>query len=109
MSEWYQLSADEVLQKLEEGTYDVILLDADRFGVVVADVSDKGMPAALFMTLTRSLLLAEARRERSPRNVLINVHRLLLELGVERDGRFVIEEKLTHKDIAQRVGKALAK
>ena len=32
------------------------------------------------------------------------VARLLLELGVERDGRFVIEEKLTHKDIAQRVG-----
>jgi sigma-B regulation protein RsbU (phosphoserine phosphatase) len=61
--------------------YDVILLDADRFGVVIADVSDKGMPAALFMALTRSLLLAESRRERSPRAVLTNVHRLLLELG----------------------------
>jgi sigma-B regulation protein RsbU (phosphoserine phosphatase) len=61
--------------------YDVILLDADRFGVVIADVSDKGMPAALFMALTRSLLLAESRRERSPRAVLANVHRLLLELG----------------------------
>jgi serine phosphatase RsbU (regulator of sigma subunit) len=61
--------------------YDVILLDADRFGVVIADVSDKGMPAALFMALTRSLLLAEARRESSPRAVLANVHRLLLELG----------------------------
>jgi serine phosphatase RsbU (regulator of sigma subunit) len=61
--------------------YDVILLDADRLGVVIADVSDKGMPAALFMALTRSLLLAEARRERSPRAVLINVHRLLQELG----------------------------
>ena len=61
--------------------YDVILLDAHRFGVVIADVSDKGMPAALYMALTRSLLLAEARRERSPRTVLTNVHRLLLELG----------------------------
>lgn len=61
--------------------YDVISLDADRFGVVIADVSDKGLPAALFMALTRSLLLAEARRERSPRAVLTNVHRLLLELG----------------------------
>jgi serine phosphatase RsbU (regulator of sigma subunit) len=61
--------------------YDVILLDADRVGVVIADVSDKGMPAALFMALTRSLLLAEARRERSPRAVLTNVHRLLRELG----------------------------
>jgi serine phosphatase RsbU (regulator of sigma subunit) len=61
--------------------YDVILLDADRFGVVIGDVSDKGMPAALYMALTRSLLLAEARREPSPRAVLANVHRLLLELG----------------------------
>jgi serine phosphatase RsbU (regulator of sigma subunit) len=61
--------------------YDVILLDGDRFGVVIGDVSDKGMPAALYMALTRSLLLAEARRERSPRTVLTNVHRLLLELG----------------------------
>jgi serine phosphatase RsbU (regulator of sigma subunit) len=39
------------------------------------------MPAALFMALTRSLILAEARREPSPRRVLLNVHRLLLELG----------------------------
>lgn len=61
--------------------YDVILLDAHCFGVVIADVSDKGMPAALYMALTRSLLLAEARRERSPFTVLTNVHRLLLELG----------------------------
>ena len=61
--------------------YDVILLDADRFGVVIGDVSDKGMPAALYMALTRSLLLAESRREPSPRAVLANVHRLLLELG----------------------------
>jgi serine phosphatase RsbU (regulator of sigma subunit) len=61
--------------------YDVILLDGDRFGVVVADVSDKGMPAALYMALTRSLILAEARRDSSPRAVLSSVHRLLRELG----------------------------
>ncbi|MBN1202026.1 MAG: SpoIIE family protein phosphatase [Anaerolineae bacterium] len=61
--------------------YDVILLDNDYFGVAIADVSDKGMPAALYMALTRSLLLAEARRERSPRAVLSSVNRLLLELG----------------------------
>jgi serine phosphatase RsbU (regulator of sigma subunit) len=61
--------------------YDVILLAPGCFGVLIADVSDKGMPAALYMALTRSLLLAEARRERSPRAVLVNVNRLLLELG----------------------------
>jgi len=61
--------------------YDMFVLDDDHFGIVVADVADKGMPAALYMALTRSLLLAEARRERSPRQVLLNVNRLLLELG----------------------------
>jgi sigma-B regulation protein RsbU (phosphoserine phosphatase) len=67
--------------------YDVILLDAHRSGLVVGDVSDKGMPAALYMALTRSLLLAEARRTESPCAVLTNVHRLLQELG--RPGLFV--------------------
>ncbi len=61
--------------------YDVILLDDNRFGLVIADVSDKGMPAALYMALTRSLILAEARRERSPRAVLQNVNQILLEMG----------------------------
>jgi sigma-B regulation protein RsbU (phosphoserine phosphatase) len=67
--------------------YDVVQLDGDGFGLVIADVSDKGMPAALYMALTRSLILAEARRERSPRAVLCNVNRLLLELG--KADRFV--------------------
>ena len=61
--------------------YDVIPLDGDRFGVAIADVSDKGLPAALYMALTRSLLRAEARRQPSPQAVLSNVNQLLLELG----------------------------
>ena len=61
--------------------YDVFVLDGDRVGVVIADVSDKGMPAALFMALTDSLLYAEARREASPEVVLTRVHQLLLELS----------------------------
>jgi serine phosphatase RsbU (regulator of sigma subunit) len=61
--------------------YDVFMLDEATVGLVIADVSGKGMPAALYMALTRSLLLAEARRERSPRAVLLNVNRLLREVG----------------------------
>ncbi|MBE0696216.1 MAG: SpoIIE family protein phosphatase, partial [Anaerolineaceae bacterium] len=61
--------------------YDLFILDENHFGVVIADVADKGMPAALYMALARSLLLAEARREWSPRQALLNVNRLLLELG----------------------------
>jgi serine phosphatase RsbU (regulator of sigma subunit) len=61
--------------------YDVFAIDDGRFGLVIGDVSDKGMAAALFMALTRSLLLAEARRELSPRQALTNVNRLLLQLS----------------------------
>jgi serine phosphatase RsbU (regulator of sigma subunit) len=66
--------------------YDVVRLDGDHFGVAVGDVSDKGMPAAVYMALTRSLLLAEGRRDLSPRTVLGNVNRLLLELGAPGPG-----------------------
>jgi phosphoserine phosphatase RsbU/P len=61
--------------------YDVIGLEGSRFGLAIADVADKGMPAALFMALTRSLLLAEARRADSPRDVLLRVNDLLLQMG----------------------------
>jgi len=61
--------------------YDVIRLDDERVGLVIADVSDKGMPAALYMALARSLILAESRQYASPAAVLSNVNQLLLELG----------------------------
>jgi serine phosphatase RsbU (regulator of sigma subunit) len=59
--------------------YDVIPLKNGRLGLVIADVSGKGMPAALFMGLTRSLIRAEARRSLSPRTVLLSVNNLLME------------------------------
>jgi serine phosphatase RsbU (regulator of sigma subunit) len=61
--------------------YDVIALGEGRVGLVIADVSDKGMPAALYMALSRSLIRAEAQRTGSPAAVLANVNRLLLDLG----------------------------
>jgi sigma-B regulation protein RsbU (phosphoserine phosphatase) len=61
--------------------YDVIALPSSRLGLVIADVSGKGMPAALYMALSRSLIRAEARRSPSPRQVLLRIHHLLMELG----------------------------
>src|SRR5580658_9752616 len=40
--------------------FDFFLIDADRFGFLIADVSGKGVPAALFMAATRTLLRATA-------------------------------------------------
>lgn len=61
--------------------YDVIRLDEERVALVIADVSDKGMPAALYMALTRSLILSASQQFNSPDDVLHNVNQLLLEIG----------------------------
>ena len=62
--------------------YDLIPLGDNRFGIVVGDVSDKGMPAALFMALTFSLLRAEAVRGEPPIQTLLAVNRHLLNVNV---------------------------
>ena len=58
--------------------YDVFELPGNRLGLVIADVADKGMPAALFMTLVRTLIRATAREELSPSAVLEIVNDLLV-------------------------------
>ncbi len=50
--------------------YDVIPLSDGRVGFVVGDVTDKGVPAALVMSATRSLLRASAQRLIEPGLVL---------------------------------------
>ena len=50
--------------------YDFFLIDDQRLGVVIADVSGKGVPAAIFMAVSRSLLKATALTSVSPANAL---------------------------------------
>jgi serine phosphatase RsbU (regulator of sigma subunit)/anti-sigma regulatory factor (Ser/Thr protein kinase) len=57
--------------------YDFIELDDGRVGIVVGDVTDKGVPAALVMAATRSVLRASATRLVSPAEVLQRVNDLL--------------------------------
>jgi serine phosphatase RsbU (regulator of sigma subunit) len=58
--------------------YDLIELPGKHLGLIVADVADKGMPAALFMALTRTLVRATAIEEASPAAVLARVNNLLV-------------------------------
>ena len=54
--------------------YDVIPLPDGRVGLVVGDVTDKGVPAALVMSATRSVLRASAQRLIDPGAVLERVN-----------------------------------
>jgi len=58
--------------------YDFFELPDRRLGLVIADVADKGMPAALFMALTRTLMRAAALEETSPAAALARVNDLLV-------------------------------
>ena len=58
--------------------YDAFMLDEERVGLVIADVSDKGMPAALYMTVARTLIHAEALEGDLPSEALMRVNRSLL-------------------------------
>jgi phosphoserine phosphatase RsbU/P len=81
----YQFAAhNQPARQVGGDFYDVIQLNNTSFGLVIADVSDKGMPAAVYMALTRSLIVAEARRADSPVTVLEKVNELLRELGQAR-------------------------
>jgi serine phosphatase RsbU (regulator of sigma subunit) len=61
--------------------FDFIPLSRDDLGIVVADVSDKGMSAAIFMALTRSLVRAEASRGVFPAEVLRRINHHLLDMN----------------------------
>ena len=59
--------------------YDFRYFDDGRIGLVVGDVTDKGVPAALVMATTRTLLRSAAERLESPGAVLERVNDLLVE------------------------------
>ena len=59
--------------------YDVLRLENGRIGLSVADVSDKGVPAALFMMSTLTLLKGSAIGVGAPAAVLTEVNDLLNE------------------------------
>ena len=67
--------------------YDVIKLPDNKLGIIIADVADKGVPAALFMALTRTLVRAAVAEKLPPSGVLKRVNDLLIP--DTRQGMFV--------------------
>ena len=57
--------------------YDYFLIDPERLGVVIGDVSGKGVPAAIFMAMTRTALKAVALRGEPPGDCLREINAFL--------------------------------
>lgn len=57
--------------------YDFFHLPGDRLGVLIADVSGKGTSAALYMAELKGLVLALSQANDSPRELLIEVNRII--------------------------------
>jgi serine phosphatase RsbU (regulator of sigma subunit) len=80
--EGFEFGASMIPAKAVGGDFfDFIALGPDSLGIAVGDVSDKGVPAALFMAMVRSLLRAEAHKSLLPKEVLQRVNRHLVDLN----------------------------
>jgi sigma-B regulation protein RsbU (phosphoserine phosphatase) len=59
--------------------YDFFFVDNDRLALVIGDVSDKGVPAALFMMVSRTVIRSIAGQGKSPSRVLTEANKFLCE------------------------------
>ena len=76
----YQLFGNmEPAREVGGDFFDIINLENDCVGLAIADVSDKGVPAALFMMSSRTLMKGAAIGRSNPAEVLSEVNNLLQE------------------------------
>jgi sigma-B regulation protein RsbU (phosphoserine phosphatase) len=79
VSSWEFATLWQPAREVAGDYYDFIPLDpgGGQLGLVIADVSDKGMPAALFMALTRSVVRASVGHTPSPADGIAHANRLI--------------------------------
>ena len=63
--------------------YDLFRIDDDRIGFVIADVSGQGIPAAIFMAVSRTLIRATGIRGGSPSDCITYSNKLLAAESVD--------------------------
>ena len=83
--------------------YDFFMLDDNTIGLVMADVSGKGVPAALFMVISKTLIKNRCQVSRSPADVLNYVNDQLCE---GNDGDMFVTVWLAILDINTGKGRA---
>lgn len=74
----YELNGLNLPARTLSGDYfDFLEVDDDHLGIIIADVSGKGVPASLIMAMCRSAIRSQSRGEPSPAAVLRSVNRQL--------------------------------
>lgn len=74
----YELAAvNQPAQRVSGDYYDFLQIDEDHLGIVIADVSGKGVPASLIMAMCRTVMRTQATDSHSAAAVLRKVNRLL--------------------------------
>ena len=66
-------------EKVGGDFYDFFLVDENHLAIVIADVSDKGIPAALFMMIAKTLIKSNVLNENTPDEVFDNTNNQLCE------------------------------
>ena len=67
--------------------YDVFDLGENKFGILIGDVADKGVPSAIFMARAHALIIAEANSSTAPGDVLRRVNKHITRF--EKSTQFV--------------------
>ena len=78
-SEFEIFAAIEPAKEVGGDLYDFFLMGNDRLFFTIGDVSDKGVPAALFMAVTKTLLKGTAEGDMLPSDILARVNRELCQ------------------------------
>ena len=86
--------------------FDFFLIDGDHLAVVVGDVSDKGVPAALYMVMVQTLIKNRALQGFTPAEVLQSINEQMLENKMEMFSTIwlAVLELSTGKGIAANAG-----
>jgi serine phosphatase RsbU (regulator of sigma subunit) len=61
--------------------YDVFPIDGNQIGAVIGDVTDKGIPSAIFMARTHALIMSEAGHGGTPGEILRRANHHLIQLA----------------------------
>ena len=86
--EGYEIAGHyEAAQLIGGDYYDFVEVDRDSLGIVVADVSGKGVPGSMVMTMIRQALRTEARGVKDAAEVLARLNELVM--GDMKKGMFV--------------------